>query len=86
MTHVASSRFWSSYDRLPAEVRSQADKQFALLKRDSSHSSVRLKKIGRFWSARVSQGTRALAVEHSGNLIWFWIGSHTEYEQIIKRG
>ena len=86
MTHLASSRFWSCYDRLPAQTRAQADKQFELLKRDSSHPSVRLKKVGRFWSARVDSGIRALAVEHDGKLIWFWIGSHGEYEQLIKRG
>ena len=45
-----------------------------------------LKKVGRFWSARVDSGTRAIAVEHDGKLIWFWIGSHGEYEQLIKRG
>ena len=31
MTHHATSRFWSCYEQLPEEVRSQADKQFALL-------------------------------------------------------
>ncbi len=86
MIHVTSSRFWSCYDRLPADVRAQADKQFAHLKRDASYPSVHFKKVGRFWSARVNQGTRALAVEHGGSLIWFWVGSHTVYEQIIKRG
>jgi hypothetical protein len=40
VTHGASSRFWACYDRLPAEVRAQADKQFALLKRDESHPSL----------------------------------------------
>jgi len=86
VTHLASSRFWSCYDRLPAETRAQADKQFELLKRDAAHPSIRLKKVGRFWSARVDSGIRALAVEHDGKLIWFWIGSHGEYEQLIKRG
>jgi len=86
VTHLASSRFWACYDRLSGDVRKQADKQFELLRRDASHPSIQLKKVGRFWSARVSRGIRALAVEHDGKLIWFWIGLHGEYEQLIKRG
>jgi hypothetical protein len=86
VTHLASPRFWSCYDRLPAQTRPHADKQFELLKRDATHRSVLLKKVGRFWSARVDSGIRALAVEHDGELIWFWMRSYGEYERLIKRG
>ena len=86
MTHFASSRFWACYHLLPAEVRTQADKQFAQLKKNSSHPSLRLKKVGTFWSARVNSGIRALAVEEKGDFIWFWIGDHREYERLVKRG
>ena len=63
-----------------------ADKQFALLKTDPRHLSLRFKKVGKFWSARVSVGIRALAVENGEDLVWFWIGDHRAYERIIKRG
>lgn len=86
MTHFTTSRFWSCYEQLTEEVRAQADKQFALLKADPSHPSLRFKKVGRFWSARVNTGVRALAVEDGNDLVWFWIGGHREYERIIKRG
>jgi len=26
---------------------------------------------------------RALAAEKDGDLVWFWIGSHSEYDQLI---
>jgi len=62
VTHRTSSRFWALYDELPERVRSLADKQFELLKRNPNHPSLQFKKVGGFWSARVSLSVRALAV------------------------
>ena len=83
MTHHASSRFWQAYDALPPEVQRLADAQFELLKRDPRHPSLRFKKVGRFWSARVGLHHRALAVEEDADLVWFWIGRHDEYDRLI---
>ncbi|MEF2551075.1 hypothetical protein VQ042_06815 [Aurantimonas sp. A2-1-M11] len=53
MIHHAAASFWKAYNALPAPVRSQADKKFALLKADPDRPSLRFKPIGRFWSARI---------------------------------
>jgi mRNA-degrading endonuclease RelE of RelBE toxin-antitoxin system len=84
--HRTTERFWRRYSDLPKEIRKLADKSFELLKTNSGHPSLRLKKVGDFWSARVGLSFRALAVEDGVDLIWVWIGSHDEYEQIIGRG
>jgi len=60
-----------------------ADENFKLLKSDSRHPSLHLKKAGHYWSVRIGLGYRALAVEHESDLIWFWIGSHGEYDRLI---
>ena len=67
-------------------MRALADKQYALLKENPAHPSLRFKKVGQFWSARVSGSLRALAVDSGGDLVWFWIGDHQEYDRIIKKG
>lgn len=51
MNHFATSEFWYCYRCLPDEVRELADKNFALLRQDPHHPSLRLKKVGSFWSA-----------------------------------
>ena len=84
MRHVASRAFWQAYDRLPAPVRALADNNFALLKADPHHPSLHLKKVGRYWSVRVGLRYRALAVEIDGGLLWFWIGSHADYDALVK--
>ena len=83
MTHRSSTQFWELYNRLPEEARKLADRSYELLKRDERHPSLHLKKIGRFWSVRIGLHLRALAIEDGADLIWFWIGSHAEYDRLI---
>jgi hypothetical protein len=82
--HLASARFWQAYEQLGPEIRSLADRSFELLKRDSQHPSLHFKKVGRFWSARVGLRYRALAVEAEDDLVWFWIGSHADYDRLVS--
>ncbi len=84
MRHFASPAFWQAYAKLPDAARALADKNYALLKENPQHPSLRLKKVGRYWSVRIGLHYRALAVEKDGGLIWFWIGSHAEYDALIK--
>ncbi len=84
MIHRTTERFWQCYRSLPGEVRKLADKSFKLLKKNPRHPSLQFKKVGELWSARVSQGHRALAVEDGEDFIWVWIGTHDEYEQMLK--
>jgi hypothetical protein len=48
------------------------------------HPSLHFKKVGRYWSVRVALGHRALAVEVGDDLVWFWIGSHAEYDRVRR--
>jgi hypothetical protein len=84
MRHFASRAFWEAYNKLPKRIRDLADKNFALLKESPQHPSLQLKKVGRFWSVRVGLRYRALAVETNGDLVWFWIGSHADYDALIR--
>lgn len=84
MRHVASRRFWSAYEQLPPAIRDLADRNYTLLKRDPHHPSLHFKKVGRFWSVRVGLRYRALAIESEGDLVWFWIGSHADYDALIR--
>jgi hypothetical protein len=81
--HFASPSFWQAYTKLPQSIRELADKNYALLKDNSRHPSLQLKKVGRFWSVRVGIRYRALAVEVDAGLLWFWIGSHADYDAMI---
>ena len=82
--HRTTERFWKSYRGLPADVRGRATKSFQLLNKNQRHPSLQFKKVGAFWSARVGVAHRALAVEDNEGFIWVWVGTHDEYEKILK--
>ena len=83
MNH-ASRAFWESYAKLPASVRVLADKRFELFEQDPRHPSLQFKKVGRYWSARISQGYRAVSTDVDDGILWIWIGSHRDYERFIR--
>ncbi len=83
MRHFASPAFWEAYGKLPESVRALADKNYALLKENPRHPSLQFKKVGRLWSVRVGLQYRALAAEVGDDLVWFWIGSHRDYDRLI---
>jgi hypothetical protein len=68
---------------LPTHIQALADKQFALLKADPRHPSLHLKTVGRFHSVRVGAHYRALGVDASDGILWFWIGTHADYDQVV---
>jgi hypothetical protein len=83
LTHHAAQEFWASYNALPASIREQADSAFELLKANPQHPSLHFKKVGRFWSARVGLHYRAVGVDARDGIVWFWIGTHAEYDKLI---
>ncbi len=87
LSHYTTAGFWEAYARLPAEVQQQADSQFERMKADPHHPSLRFQpKIGDYWAARVNQSYRALArYQGNGCFLWVWIGTHREYEHLLKR-
>jgi hypothetical protein len=84
MRHLTTSRFWSAYDRLPLPVKNVADENFSLLKANPFHPSLHFKKIGRYWSVRAGIKYRALGVQQDDAIVWFWIGSHADYDKLIS--
>jgi hypothetical protein len=81
--HHATPDFWSCYQALPAAVQVLADRTFTQLKADPFHPSLHFKKLDRFWSVRIGLRYRALGVEISDGVLWFWIGSHADYDHLI---
>ncbi|MEK7274372.1 MAG: hypothetical protein AAB296_08995 [Candidatus Desantisbacteria bacterium] len=85
MRHFANPSFWACYEQLPAFIQNLADKNFELLKINPKHPSLHLKKVmSKYWSARVGRKYRTIAVEIDECLIWFWIGTHPEYEKLLR--
>jgi hypothetical protein len=90
MHHRASAAFWKLYSALPNDIRTRADKQFSLLKANRQHPSLQFKKVGErrgveVWSVRVTLYYRALAIKREDGYLWFWIGDHKAYDQLVAQ-
>ena len=83
MRHFANPSFWQGYDSLPEHIRELANKNYALLKDNSKHPSLHFKNVGDYWSVRVGMRYRALGVKIEEGILWFWIGSHADYDKLI---
>lgn len=84
MRHFASPSFWEKYEELPDSIQELADKNYEILKADPKHPSLHLKKAGKYWSVRVGRKYRALGVEIEEGILWFWIGTHAEYDKLLE--
>jgi len=76
------------FHALPQDVRVQTYKAYAQFKRDPSHPDLNFELIDRqsgIWSARVYDRYRVLGTRDGAEITWFWIGTHREYEKLIRR-
>jgi hypothetical protein len=81
--HFASPEFWTCLEKLSVNVKELARQNYEILKTNPYHPSLHFKRIGRFWSVRVGRSYRALAVDAEDGIVWFWIGSHAEYDRLV---
>ena len=84
MNHFTVPSFWKNYDSLSKNIKALADKNFELLKENPKHPSLHFKKIDKYWSVRVGLNYRSLAVEVEEGVLWFWIGTHSDYDKLLK--
>jgi hypothetical protein len=83
LSHHASKRFWQHFNELAPELQQLARDNFELLRADPQHPSLHFKRVKRYWSVRVGTGHRALGVDSPNGILWFWIGTHDEYDRLI---
>jgi hypothetical protein len=86
LRHFASRRFWQRFEQLPESVQGTARRKYELLKNNPTHPSLHFKDVagGRYRSVRVGLHYRALGVPVSEGTLWFWIGTHAEYDKLIS--
>jgi hypothetical protein len=88
MKSVATKRFWSCFAGLPPNIQRQAERVFRLWVADPSHQSLEFKQVHSrrpIYSVRIGIRWRALGVRDGETVTWFWIGSHADYDKLLKR-
>ena len=87
VTSVATRRFWTLFQALPTEVQNLAIKNCRLWRRDPHHPALRFRRLqgseDRF-SVRVGDHYRALGIKTSEKMIWAGIGTHSDYDRMVR--
>jgi hypothetical protein len=87
MKSRATPRFWRFYGRLPHSLQQRARKAYRLWRANPSHPSLQFKRVDDqepIYSVRISDDYRALGLMEGDTVIWYWIGSHDEYERLLS--
>lgn len=88
MKSSVTKTFRKRLSDLPESVLEQAAKAYALWKEDPYHPSLQFKRVSQrqpIYSARVSLNYRVLGLLESDQIYWYWIGTHDEYDKLLKR-
>jgi hypothetical protein len=82
-----TSRFREAYTRLPEHIQRRAREAYRRFKDNPNHPSLRFKQVHAtqpIYAARVGLGHRALAIIDGETVVWFWIGTHSEYDRLLR--
>ena len=86
MQSRTTRRFWRLFSKLPADIQRDAQRAYRLFQSDPAHPGLQFKKLEgeeAIYSARIGLDYRALAVMKKDQVIWYWIGSHADYDRLV---
>ncbi|MGH2498015.1 MAG: hypothetical protein ACRDIV_25215 [Ktedonobacteraceae bacterium] len=85
MKSIRTKQFHKLFEQLPVHVQKQAREAYQLFKQNPYHPGLHFKRIdpqAPIYSVRISLGYRAVGRYEGDTIIWFWIGSHADYDRL----
>ena len=86
MNSHANEKFWKAFENLPAQIQRKAREAYRLWQENPYHRSLQFKQIHPrkpIYSVRIGIGWRTVGVKENDTMVWFWLGSHEEYNKLI---
>jgi mRNA-degrading endonuclease RelE of RelBE toxin-antitoxin system len=88
VTSRTSADFRRDLARLPTTIRRQARDAYRLFEQNPHHPSLKFKKLPPhedLWSVRINNDYRAIGRNRGDVILWFFVGSHADYDKVIAR-
>ena len=86
MRSRTTARFRAAFAGLPKDVQDQARRAYRRFNQNPRQPGLRFKQVHPsipIYSVRVSKGYRAVGQRDESGIVWFWIGSHADYEKLL---
>jgi hypothetical protein len=83
-----TEKFRALYDALPEGIQAKATSAYQLWSANPDHPSLRFKKVHAklpIYSVRIDIDWRALGLLEGDIVVWFWVGSHADYDQMLRQ-
>jgi len=88
MISHTTADFRRDFSVLPASIQKQARAAYRLFVIDPKHPSLKFKKLPPhvdLWSVRISADYRAIGRWRGDSIVWFFVGSHADYDKLLER-
>ncbi len=85
MKSYRSKQFRKLFSQLPVSVQEQARAAYQLFRTNPYHPSLHFKQIrpdASVYSVRIGRGYRAIGIWKDDTIVWYWIGSHADYDKL----
>lgn len=83
-----TASFRKAFATLPESVREQARVAYRRFQENPNHPGLRFKRVhpsDPIYSVRIGKGFRAVGTLERDVMIWFWIGSHADYDALLSK-
>lgn len=88
MNSKTTDRFWKCYAKLPIAIKKRAKEVYRQFQKDPYYPNLHFKQIHStrlVFSVRITKDYRAVGIIQGKDIIWFWVGSHSEYNELLKQ-
>ena len=84
MNSNTDPRLWPHFDALPSEMQRLARERYRFWQAQPFHPTLPFKELRPgLWSVRINQKYRASARPQPDGVVWFWIGTHNDYDNKV---
>ena len=86
MNSKTKESFRKRFQSLPKDTQEAARQAYRLWLQDPRHTSLRYKQIHPsrpYYSVRIGAHWRAIGLKKGNEVLWFWIGPHSEYDGVV---
>ena len=87
MISHTTKRFRTAFQKLPKKIQVKAKKVYKIWKENPEYPSLWFKKVHStkpIYSVRIDLDYRAIGIMTGDTVVWFWIGSHSDYNRLLK--
>ena len=86
MNSRTTRQFSRLFSDLPSGVQRDAKRAYRLFQSNPGHPGLQFKKLegeDNIYSVCIGLDYRALAAKKKDRIVWYWIGSHSEYDRLV---